>query len=243
MIVVHPAGLTVMQTSNATLAVAATGTATLIFQWRRDGMNLPGETDAVLVMNNVTTNHAGSYTVVVTNNYGSVTSETAVLIVLVPPSITTHPLDQTNFAGYAATFTVAADGTAPLAYQWRFNLTNQLVGETNVVLTLANLQTNQAGYYSVLVTNVAGVASSTDALLTVNLLPSPVLGIVRDSDVIVLSWPASVPGFSLESATNLFVPIAWSPALPPPVLLNSFNWVTNSTTNGPKFYRLKNFVP
>ncbi len=242
-IVEHPTAQTVIQTSNTTFTVAATGTAPLTFQWRRDGMNLPGETSPALVMNNVTTNHAGAYTVVVTNNYGAVTSETAALIVLVPPSITTQPLDQTNYAGYAATFTVAAAGTAPLAYQWLFNLTNLLSGETNAFLTLVNLQTNQSGYYSVIVTNVAGVASSSAAFLTVNLLPSPVLRIARDSEVIVLSWAVSVSDFSLESATNLFAPVAWSPALPLPMIIDNFNWVTNSATNSPQFYRLKNIVP
>ena len=39
----------------------------------------------------------------------------------VPPTITQQPVDLTVTAGQPASFTVAASGTAPLAYQWQRN--------------------------------------------------------------------------------------------------------------------------
>ena len=54
--------------------------------------------------------NAGSYTVVVTNSLGSVTSAAAVLTVLVPPSITSQPASLTNECTSTATFTVTASG-------------------------------------------------------------------------------------------------------------------------------------
>ena len=45
-------------------------------------------------------------------------------------------------------FTVTAQGTAPLAFQWYFNQTNGLAGATNTTLVLSNVCPAQAGSYS-----------------------------------------------------------------------------------------------
>jgi len=54
---------------------------------------------------------------------------------------------------------VTATGTAPLNYQWRFNGTN-IANATSSSFTRAGAQTNDAGPYSVTVSNTAGVATS-----------------------------------------------------------------------------------
>jgi len=72
--------------------------------------------------------------------------------------------------GQSATFSVTAAGTAPLAYQWRFN-TAPIAGATSSSYTRTNVQSADAGNYSVLVTNQAGSASSSDAVLTVKRAP------------------------------------------------------------------------
>jgi len=69
-----PTGQTVTEGESATFSVTATGTSPLSYQWRRDGANLPGETKATLDLSAVRANLAGSYTVVVTNQAGSVIS-------------------------------------------------------------------------------------------------------------------------------------------------------------------------
>lgn len=86
--------------------------------------------------------------------------------VLVPPSITQQPADSTAIEGGPASFTVNVTGSAIIGFQWKFNGTN-LPGATNSTLTLNNLSLNQAGAYSVTVTNIAGTADSIAALLTV----------------------------------------------------------------------------
>jgi hypothetical protein len=67
-----------------------------------------------------------------------------------PPSIDTQPRPQIAIVGGTATFSVSASGATPLAFQWQLASTN-LPGATNATLTLTNVQTSQAGYYSVLV--------------------------------------------------------------------------------------------
>jgi hypothetical protein len=84
----------------------------------------------------------------------------------VPPAIYTQPTNQAVVAGGVVNFSVAAAGTAPLSYQWRFGGTN-LAGATNTTLTLTNVQMSQAGNYSVAVTNFYGAVLSSNALLTV----------------------------------------------------------------------------
>ena len=74
--------------------------------------------------------------------------------------------------GGTAIFTVDAIGTTPLFYQWSFDGTN-IDNATNATLTLTNVQLTQAGNYAVVVTNVLGSATSSNAILTV--YPVPVI--------------------------------------------------------------------
>jgi hypothetical protein len=89
------------------------------------------------------------------------------------PVITSQPTNQTMPVGANVTFNVAATGTLPLGYQWKFNGTN-INGRTNSSLTLTNVQFSAAGNYSVFVSNSAGSTNSAIAVLTVitPILPS-----------------------------------------------------------------------
>ena len=91
----------------------------------------------------------------------------------VPPLITKQPVSVAASASGNATFSVTVSNisTLPLSYQWYFN-SSALPNTTNVVttnamLTLTNLQLNQAGIYSVMVINPAGSMTSSNAALTV----------------------------------------------------------------------------
>ena len=84
--------------------------------------------------------------------------------------LTTQPVSQTVLPGATVTFSVAATGTAPLTYQWRFNGTN-LSGATTNTFTTNNVQASAAGNYAVLVTDCCGSTSSTNATLIVDFPP------------------------------------------------------------------------
>jgi len=76
--------------------VNAGGTEPLGYQWRFNGMNIPGATEDQFTRFNAQTNHSGNYSVVVTNMAGSVVSSNAFLTLSVPPppqfqSITLRP--------------------------------------------------------------------------------------------------------------------------------------------------------
>jgi len=93
------------------------------------------------------------------------------------PYIYTQPANQVVTVGGSVTFSVGVAGTAPLSCQWSFG-GSALDGATNASLTLTNVQFSQAGNYSVVITNVAGTASSSNATLSVN-FPPALVGVVN----------------------------------------------------------------
>jgi hypothetical protein len=91
-ITTHPQSQTVTAGSTVTFTVVATGTPPLNYQWRKDGQPLTGQTNATLTLANVQPSQAGSYTVVVSNSAGQVTSNPAMLTVT-PAQAPRHPAD------------------------------------------------------------------------------------------------------------------------------------------------------
>ena len=87
---------------------------------------------------------------------------------LTGPVILVSPESQTVAASNNVTFTVVASGSAPLRYQWYFNTNTPLLNATNSILTLLNVQSTNAGVYSVLVSNSVNSVTSGFATLTVN---------------------------------------------------------------------------
>jgi uncharacterized repeat protein (TIGR02543 family) len=157
---------TVAPGSTVTFQVIAGGSPPLRYQWQLYGIELPGATNASHTISNVQPDNEGDYTVVVSNNAGSITSPVARLSLLTPPAIVVHPQSQTVIAGTNASFTVSAAGAPPLRYQWWQN--NILLGgRTNSTLALANVQPVHAGNYFAVVTNSLGSATSALASLTV----------------------------------------------------------------------------
>lgn len=82
-ITVQPTSRTNGLGDSTTFAVTASGTAPLAYEWRLSSTAIAGATASSYTLAPVATNNAGSYTVVVRNSYGSVTSAVAVLTVTV----------------------------------------------------------------------------------------------------------------------------------------------------------------
>jgi hypothetical protein len=225
--------------SSPTFQVVALGTTPLAYQWQFDGVDLIGATNATFTLSNVRIADDGSYTVIVRNPAGSVTSASARLTVtdrLDAPIITAQPQPLTVGAGHPAAFSVAAARTAISSYQWRFN-GDPIPGATSASLIIGSVQLADGGNYSVTVANAAGSASSFAARLTV-LAPPTLLAATQTAGAITLSWNA-IPGqtYQVQYATNLTQPL-WLNL----VLLTAANpTVTASDTVGAdaqRFYRI-----
>jgi len=86
----------------------------------------------------------------------------------VRPFIVTQPASQRVTVGSNATFSVVADGTPTLRYQWMRN-NAAIAGATNTSLTFT--ATNFSATYSVRVTNLFGSVLSSNAVVTINNAP------------------------------------------------------------------------
>ena len=188
-----PASTTGITNGSVSLAVTATTSAgTPAFQWQRStdngvtfnnidpyGSNASAGT-ATLTLTNLQTSDAGLYRVLVTNAGGTVISSNAALTVNVgvtAPSITTPPANATVLAGAGVTFNVVAGGTAPLTYQWARSTDGgttytDVSGATATSYSITSTALSDAGSYRVTVTNSAGSATSTGAVLAVQQAPA-----------------------------------------------------------------------
>jgi formylglycine-generating enzyme required for sulfatase activity len=162
----------------ASFSVTASGSPVISYQWFKGGSAIAGANSSVLSFSSVTSNDAGTYSVIVSNSAGSVVSSTATLTVnpaQVAPSIVGQPASQTVVAGSSATFTVSAAGTPSLSFQW-LKGGSTISGATLSSLTIANASALDAGSYSAVVSNsVASVVSSSATLTVIPVAVAPTL--------------------------------------------------------------------
>lgn len=154
------------------LSVSASGTPPMSYLWRFHGTNLSFQTTfnstltASRSVPNLQPSASGTYSLLVSNVYGSAQANIVLTVTDSPPSIVSQPVGQSATLGGTATFSVNGRGSSPLSYQWLFNGT-EIPGATNAALMLTALRYDQAGYYSVAIHNAFGEIVSTKALLTV----------------------------------------------------------------------------
>jgi hypothetical protein len=176
-ITTQPASQTVTAGQTASFSVAATGTAPLVYQWKKNSVAISGANSSSYTTPAETTSDNGAqFSAVVSNSAGSVTSGSAILTVsaaAVAPSITTQPASQTVTSGQTATFSVAATGTAPLSYQWNKNSAAISGATSSIYSTPATATSDNGSQFSVVVSNAAGSATSSAATLTVNAASTP----------------------------------------------------------------------
>lgn len=170
--VVHqaPQSQAVMRGESATLIAGVGGQQPLSYQWRLDGTNLLGATNATLVVSNAQPERTGVYVLVANNNLGTVTCEAA-LTVLDFVSILASPGNRTVLPGANVTLSVIATGSPPPMYQWRLNGVN-IPSAVTSTLVLTNVQPRDSGSYDVVAGNRLGAVVSAAAVVVVS---SPVL--------------------------------------------------------------------
>jgi len=107
----QPSSASVALGGSVTFSVAASGPGPFTYQWRKDGAAIAGATSATLALTGVTASQSGSYSVVITNAGGSVTSDAAALTVGAPAVAGTY---FGSFAGGGGSFglLVRADRSA-----------------------------------------------------------------------------------------------------------------------------------
>jgi hypothetical protein len=203
-IIVQPLSTSVLSLGIATFTVVASSGTTMTYQWTKDGQDILGATSATYSLLSATRADAGSYAVKVTNAGGTVTSSTAVLAILTPPSITSQPQSQSVMKGGSFMLAVGATGTGPLSYNWMFN-GHSLSGATTSSLSFTNVSNGRGGAYYVIVSNPYG--SATSAVATISILVP--LEITRQPTNQVAT-PGSEVLFAVSASGNGSMLYQWS---------------------------------
>ena len=159
-------GQSVCEGDPATFNVVAGGVPPFSYQWRKNGVDIPGENSETFTIPFVTIGDAGGYNVTVTDNCGTISSGTAILDVNSPTSIVTHPMDQSACEGDFVTISVTPSGTPPFAFQWRKNGID-IPGANASTYIILDATPQDSGLYDCVVTAQCGTVISDAALLTV----------------------------------------------------------------------------
>ena len=145
--------------------VGASGTGTLTYQWRRNGVDISGATGTTYTIASIVPTSGAFYDCVVTNDCGSTTSSPAQLIVVPSAQVVTQPQPVLTCLGSPATFSITWDGDSP-TFQWRRNGV-AISGATSDSYTIASVVPSSAAFYDCVLTDTCGDVTSNPALLTI----------------------------------------------------------------------------
>lgn len=188
---------------SAAFSVTVFGAMPLKYQWSLNGTNIPGATGRNITIGNVRQADLGTYAVIVTNDFGVVTSAGALLSMR--PYLAVRFRGGVTCLGKAATLSIEAWGAGPLAYQW-FHEGVAIPGATDRTLALAEVQLTDAGFYSVVVSSPLGSVTNPPAEL-----------VVQDACVDLRMYAGlNISGqvgasYVVSFTTNLTAPVTWLP--------------------------------
>jgi Immunoglobulin I-set domain/Regulator of chromosome condensation (RCC1) repeat/Immunoglobulin domain len=211
----QPQSQSVLGGATVTFSAGITGQQPLNYQWLLNGTNLCMATTDPLILSNVLVNQSGNYSLLVSNAYSLVLSSNATLSVQ-PMEISFLSGNQTVPAASNPQFIVGVNGAQPIYYQWLFNGTNLPNSDSNI-LTVANVQLNQAGPYSVIVTNYYGMVTS--SVVSLGVLPLTVTA----SNQSIITWPGNSVTFTLSAGGVPPINYQW--------LFNGTNPIPGNDTN------------
>jgi hypothetical protein len=200
------------------LSATITGSQPIRYQWRLDGVNIPGATNTTLTLSNFQPDDVGTYSIFVANNGGFALGTNFALTGRIPLQITLQPVSRVVLAGASTNFTVAGVSSSLIRFQWRRNGGN-LADATNATLTLTNIQAGNTGQYTAVLTDDFNTFESEPA--TLSLIAAPV---------------RTLQPFNMTVVEGSTVTLSASANGTPPIF---FRWQTN-TAAAPVFATISN---
>lgn len=208
--------------------VTLSGSGPFSYRWYRNGALIPGAVSNPYVVDSATAADSGTYAADVTNSIGTsrITAGTFTIGSAGAPVFTLQPFNKVVAPG--GVFALAADASGSgNTYQWLRNGV-ALSGETGPILLRQNVNSGDAGTYSVRVTNSAGTLTSANATVTLNANATVLANIsVRTA---ATAGQIIIPAFTVAGTGKKRVLIrAVGPAL------TGFGFSTASVMADPKF--------
>ncbi|MDF2457504.1 MAG: Immunoglobulin I-set protein (modular protein), partial [Cytophagaceae bacterium] len=202
----HPSSVSVCSGSQASFAVSATSSGSLSYQWKKGGAIISGAQSPSYSINPVAVADAGNYTVdVMSTGCGTITSNIAVLA-LNDVVITTQPASSTTLCtGNTFNLSVAVSGAAPFNYQWKKGASNANGTSTAQDYSISPVVFEDAGSYTVTVSNSCGSVTSNIAQLVIqnlNINTQPVGQTVCPGANVTFTVAASGPSVSYQWKKN-----------------------------------------
>jgi poly(3-hydroxybutyrate) depolymerase len=221
---VPPASQVVTAGQPAKFTVSATGVPPLRYQWRRNGIDIPGAIDATYSLPvSVPFDSGAVFSAVVADGTGPAVSPPAVLAVVRPPGapiIIANPARVRLLAGQSATFLVSAWSASPLRYQWqRGTFAGHMLdipGATDVTYTTPPATvTEHHALFRCVVSNAAGSIASASEMLFVTTAPKAPNQIISAS---AASAQVGAPFSYLIASSGGTIPLVCSAEPLPPGL-------------------------
>ena len=151
---------------NVSLTCSARGGPENVFQWQKNGEDLPGENQTTFQLTLVSATDGGEYTCVVSNAAGN---DSTSITLYIRPYFTSQPMSIDSEAGQNATFTCEADGFPEPTFEW-FRPDSEEFGvnvtgmNTNTLMFTPVQFGDEGDYYCTATSNGTSINSSTVTL-------------------------------------------------------------------------------
>jgi hypothetical protein len=168
----QPTSQTTVLGNPVTFSVAAVGNGALSYEWLQNGFPVSFGS-STYTFTPIAQNNGSSFVSVISDASGSISSQPATLTVIIPATIDTSPQSQTIAVGASASFSVVAESTYPLTYQWQRlgrgqSVAQNIPGATSTSYVTPLVTTaDQGSLYTVRVADSQGNSALASASLTV----------------------------------------------------------------------------
>ena len=203
----QPSDVTVVMTNTATatFSVTAGGIGPFSYQWLFNGVVIADETQATLILKNISLAKEGRYGAVVLNSSGVSLSTEATLTALQPVSILVQPRPIGGRPGTNAVLSVVAFSSSPTLYQWSFNGA-PILGATSADLQVSDLKLSDDGQYQVRVSDSISSVLSDRVRLAV--LVNPVF-LVQPQSQSVIRGSSALLSVVVSNTTTVPLGFRW----------------------------------
>lgn len=186
----------VYEGSTVTFQAGVVGTTSPTYQWMKGGAPVFGQTTSKLVLTNVVVADSGNYSLEVKSGALTLSESAGTLTVISSePRFSKAPLPAVKFINGSVKFEASVYGSVPLTYQWKHG-SDLIPGATTTSLSLTDLQSSDAGDYTLVAMNPLGTNEITASLTLIT--PSTYSSVVTDLG------PLGYWRLNEDSGTNVF---------------------------------------